>query len=119
MTPLWLILEYVAVYRSDGAHRYLRELREALAACDGDDRQGGRWTILSAGLAGRESLRLRLRESFQYAGETIAKDTYIAASRAGRVLVVVVDAGWETGDGHRELVEELITAAVRRVGILR
>ena len=114
-----VIVEYVAVYRSDGARRYLRELRGALAACHGDDGQDGRWTILSAGLAGRESLRLRLRESFQYAGETVTKDTYIAAARAGRVLVVVIDAGWETGDGHRELVEELITPAVRRVGVLR
>lgn len=114
-----VIVEYVAAYRADGARRYLRELREALAACHGDDRQGGRWTILSAGLAGRESLRLRLRESFRYAGETVTQDTYVAAARAGRVLVVVIDAGWETGDGHRELVEELITPAVRRVGVLR
>jgi len=114
-----VIVEYVAVYRSDGAQRYLRELRGAMAACRGDDGTGGRWTVLSAGLAGRESLRLRLRESFEYAGETVTKDTYIAVARAGRALVVVIDAGWETGDGHRELVEELITPAVRRAGILR
>jgi hypothetical protein len=114
-----VMVEYVAVFRSDGAHRYLRELRAGLAACRGDDGQGGRWTVLSAGLAGRESLRLRLRESFEYAGETVTKDTYLAAARTGRVLVVVIDAGWETGDGHRELVEELITPAVRRAGILR
>lgn len=114
-----VVVEYVAVYRSDGARRYLRELRGALTACRGDGRPVGRWTILSAGLSGRESLRLRLRESFEYAGETVTKDTYLAATRTGRVLVVVIDAGWETGDGHRELVEELIAPAVRRANILR
>jgi hypothetical protein len=114
-----VIVEYLAVYRSDGAHQYLRELREALAACRGDDGHGGRWTVLSAGLAGRESLRLRFQESFEYAGETITKDTYVAVARTGRVLVVVIDAGWESGNGHRELVEELITPAVGRAGILR
>jgi len=114
-----VIVEYVAVYRSDGAQRYLRELRGALAACRGGDRHGSGWTVLSSGPAGRESLRLRLRESFEYAGEIVTKDTYIAAARVGRALVVVIDAGWETGDGHRELVEELITPAVRRAGILR
>jgi len=113
-----VVVEYVAIYHSNGAHRYLRDLRRALEACQGVDDQGGRWKILAARVAGPDSVLLRLREDFEYAGGTIARDTYAAVARVGRVLVVVADAGWEAAAGHRGLVEELITPAVRRAGVL-
>jgi hypothetical protein len=103
-----VILNDVATYRSDGAHRYLEELRRGVAAC------GGAWTVLGTGVAGDESLLLRRREYIDYAGKD--KDTYVVVARTGRTLVVVADAGWETASGHEALVRTLSVAAVRRAG---
>lgn len=111
-----VVMEHVATYRSNGAHRYLGELRRALAACHGRDEQGGRWSVLATGVAGDESLLLRRREYIDYADTY--KDTYLVVARTGRVLVVLADTGWETADGHESLVRELSTAAVRRAAIL-
>jgi hypothetical protein len=105
-------VEHVAVYRSRGAHRHLRELRRAVAASGG----AGGWSVLASGVAGDESVLLRLREHLDYAG--VGKDTYVVVARTGRALVVVADTGWETGDGHEALVRALGPAAVRRAGIL-
>jgi hypothetical protein len=111
-----VVVEDVAIYRADGARRYLRDLRRALAACDGVDERGGRWTVLRSGVAGDESLLLRHRVYIDYA-ETF-KDTYLVVARTGRVLVTVADTGWETGDGHRAVARRLSTVAVRRAAIL-
>jgi hypothetical protein len=111
-----VVLEHVAAYRSDGAHRYLRELRRGLAACDRPDQQGARWTTLAAGVAGDESLLLRRRVYLDYAGTY--HNSYLVVARVGRVLVVVADIGWETAGGHRALVRELGAKAVRRAAVL-
>jgi hypothetical protein len=111
-----VVLEHVAVYKSDGAHRYLRELRRGLAACDGPDQQGARWTTLATGVAGDESLLLRRRVYLDYAGTY--HNSYLVVARVGRVLVVVADIGWETAGGHRALVRELGAKAVRRAAVL-
>ncbi|GIE94894.1 hypothetical protein [Paractinoplanes rishiriensis] len=110
-------VEYVAVFRSNGARRYVRDLHRALDGCRGIDAQGT-WKILDTGLASRESLLLRLRQKWEHAGETATKNTFVAVARVGRVLVVVADVGWEAGDGHRDLVEALIGPALRRANLL-
>jgi hypothetical protein len=111
-----VVMEHVATYRSDGAYRYLRELRRALAACQGPDELGGRWTVRATGVAGDDSLLLQHRQYVDYAD--MYKDTYVVVARVGRVLVVLADAGWETASGHEPLVRELSTVAVRRAAIL-
>ena len=111
-----VVMADVALYRGDGAHRYLRELRRAVAACDEPGPRDPRWTVLATGVAGDESVLLRLREYVDYAGTY--KNTYLVAARTGRVLVVVADAGWETGGGHEALVRDLSTAAVRRADVI-
>jgi hypothetical protein len=111
-----VVMEHVATYRSNGAHRYLRELRRALAACDGLDQHDPHWTVLGTGVAGDESLVLRLREYIDFADTY--KDSYLVVARVGRVLVVLADTGWETAGGHLALVRELSTTAVRRAAIL-
>jgi hypothetical protein len=111
-----VVLEHVATYRSTGAHRYLRELRRGLAACDGPDQQGARWTMLTTGVVGDESLLLRRRVHIDYADTY--HNSYLIVARVGRVLVVVADIGWETAGGHQALVRELGTKAVRRAAVL-
>jgi hypothetical protein len=113
-----VVVEYIAVYHSNGAHRYLRDLRRALETGHGAGDRPGRWKILAARVAGPDSVLLRLRADIEYAGEAITRDTYVAVARVGRLLVVVADAGAERSTGHRGLVEELITPAVRRASVL-
>lgn len=110
------MLEHVATHRSNGADRYLRELRRGLAACTGLDQQRARWTILATGVTSDESLLLRRRVYIDYA-DTF-HDSYLMVARTGRVLVVVADIGWETASGHQTLVRELGTKAVRRTAVL-
>jgi hypothetical protein len=101
-----VVVNDVAVYRNDGAKRYLRDLR----AC-------GEWTVLDTGLAGDESVLLRRREHIDYA--EVDKDTFVVVARTGRALVVVADTGWETMSGHEALVRMLSVAAVRRAAAVR
>jgi hypothetical protein len=105
-----VILNDVATYRSDGAHRYLKEVRRGVRAC------GGEWTVLATGVAGDESLLLRRREYIDYAQKN--KDTYVVVARTGRALVVVADTGWETASGHEALARSLSVAAVRRAAVV-
>jgi hypothetical protein len=111
------MVEYVATYRPGGARRYWRDLRRALGGRHGDE-QDGRWTVLASGMAGRDSMLLRLRETVERAGRTVCRDTYVALARVGRLLVVVASPGRDAADGHREVAENLIRPAVRRASIL-
>jgi hypothetical protein len=100
----------VAIYASDGAQRYLRDVRRAVATC------GHGWSMIASGVAGDESVLLRHREYIDYAQTN--KDTYIVVARTGRAVVVVADTGWETADGHEALVRSLSVAAVRRAAVV-
>ncbi|MCA2216572.1 hypothetical protein [Jidongwangia harbinensis] len=110
------VLEHVATYRSDGARRYLRELRRGLAACTGPDHQEARWTVLATGVAGDESLLLERRVHLDYAESY--HHSYVVVARVGRVLVVVADVGWETTGGNRAFARRLGTRAVQRAAVL-
>ena len=107
-----VVMQHVATYRVDGAERYLAELRRNLAACGGDTG----WTVLATGVAGDESMLLRLREWVDYAETT--KNTYVLVSRVGSAVMVLADTGWEAGNGHESLVRDLSAAAVRRAAVV-
>lgn len=111
-----VIMEHVATYRAGGAHRYLGDLRRALAACRGLDGDNVRWTIRATGVAGAESLLLTSTRYVDYANTY--KNTWVLVARVGRALVVVADSGWEEGSGHEALVRELSGPAVRRAAVL-
>ena len=111
-----VVQEYVATYRSNGAHRYMRELRQALRSCDGPDRLGARWTVIATGIAGHESVLLRRRTYIDYAATY--RNTYLMVARTGRVLVVVHNIGWETASGDETVTRDLGIIAVRRAAVL-
>lgn len=111
-----VVVEYLGVHHSNGAHRYLRDLRPAPEPRHDAGDRPGRWKILASRVAVPDSMLLRLRADVEYAGETMPRDTYVAVARAGRPLVA--DAGSESSAGHHGLVEELITPAVRRASVL-
>jgi hypothetical protein len=111
-----VVMEHVAIYRGNGAHKYLRELRRAIAACDTSDPQEAVWTVLATGVAGDESMLLSLRTYVDYADTY--HYTYVLVARVGRALVVLADVGWETASGNEALVREFSTKAVQRAAIL-
>jgi len=63
--------------------RAARDLRRALEACHGVDDRGGRWKIVATRVAGPDSVLLRVRDDFQDAGDSIARDTYVAVAGSG------------------------------------
>ncbi|GAA3927853.1 hypothetical protein [Actinoplanes auranticolor] len=105
-----VIVNDVATYASGGAHRYLTQLRKAVATC------GHGWSLVGTGVAGDESLLLRRREYIDYAETN--KDTYVVVARTGRAVVVVADTGWETQHGHEAVVRRLSPAAVERAAVV-
>jgi hypothetical protein len=114
-----VVMEHLATYRSNGASRYVRDLHRALTRCGGCTEPDRVWTVLATDLAGDGSLLISVRETVEYAGELMTKDSYVVVARVGRAVVVLADVGWETGNGHEALVRELIGPAVRRAARLR
>lgn len=114
-----VLLEDLGVYQNDGAHRYLRQLRRAVAGAGGCTDATGRWTVLAYDVAGRDSVLLRLREQVEdYDGNLVTRSTYLFVARVGAAVVTLADLGWELGDGHESVVRDLAPAAVRRAGTL-
>ncbi|GAA3345014.1 hypothetical protein GCM10020358_50490 [Amorphoplanes nipponensis] len=113
------LVEHVTTYRGAGAARYLRELRRALLPGGRTD-QVGRWTVVRAGPAGRDSLLIRLQEPWTDPdGQPITHTTYVVVARAGHAVVVLADLGWEYAPGDRATVQRLICPALRRAATLR
>jgi hypothetical protein len=113
------LVEHVATYRGTGAARYLRELRRALLRCGGRTDEVGRWTVVRTGVAGRESLLIRLQEQWEYPdGQPLTHTTYLIVARAGRAVVVLADLGWEYASGDRTTIQPLIQPALRRAATL-
>lgn len=113
-----VLLEYVAVYRGQGAAQYMRELERAVGHCKVCVADGRTWRILEHGVAGRQSLLLSVSETVGYEGDTRVQTTYLAVARTGPAIVVLADLGWEVGDGHVDLVRTFAPVAVTRAAIL-
>jgi len=110
-----VVLETVSIYRTGGAQLYMRELRRAVSRCGGLTDATGRWTLLTTGVAGRDSLLIRLQQKTEdHGGNQIIQTTYIVVARAGKAVVALADIGWETGNGHTDIVRKLAVPAVKR-----
>jgi hypothetical protein len=114
-----VLLEDIGLYRGAGAREYMRELRRAVASCEGCTDATGTWSVLDRRVAGRESLLLRLETAVDIEGSVFLQHSYIVVARAGKAVVVLADLGWEAGDGHEDVVRSLTKAAVRRIATLR
>lgn len=112
------LVEYVAAYRGTGAARYLRELGRALAGCGRTD-EVGQWTVVRTGVAGRDSLLISLRETWEYPdGQPFTHTTYVIVARVDRAVVVLADLGWEYSSGVTTTIQPLIDPALRRAATL-
>ncbi|WP_157751706.1 hypothetical protein [Actinoplanes derwentensis] len=106
-----VVLEYLALHRSDRAAReYLRGLRTSLSSCDDDT-----WTLIATG---RDRLVLRWSQSWEHVDQQITHHTFVVVARTGPAIVVVADVGWETSDGDRARAEKLMTRALKRASSL-
>ncbi|MEU4564446.1 hypothetical protein AB0F72_39210 [Actinoplanes sp. NPDC023936] len=101
-----------------GAAEQFADIRAALDRCPGGLGEGQRrWSVIGTGIAGDESVLVRIDERFSYADEEPATVSQFAGvARSGDMLVVVTDVGWENLGGSEELVRELTGKAVRRAG---
>lgn len=113
-----VLLEDIGLYRGvGGAKRYMRELRSALQRGTCSD-AAGRWVVLDSGIAGTDSLLIRLDTLIDIEGSVFLKSTYVLVARVRKAIVVLADLGWEISSGHESLVRALAPAAVRRAATL-
>ncbi|MEU8244002.1 hypothetical protein AB0C07_37590 [Actinoplanes missouriensis] len=101
-----------------GAAEQFADIRAALDRCPGGLGEGQRrWSVIGSGIAGDESVLVRIDERFSYADEEPATVSQFAGvARSGDMLVVVADVGWENLGGSEDLVRDLTGKAVRRAG---
>jgi hypothetical protein len=115
-----VLVEFVGLHEPGGAAAQFGDIGAALRRCPGGLGEGEhRWTVLDNGLAGDESMLVRIDQNVRYADEEPSTVSHYAAlARAGDVIVVVTDLGWENTGGSEKLVRELIGTAVRRAGTI-
>ena len=113
-----VLVEFVGRHAPGGAAAQFDEISAALERCPGSlGEKKRRWTVLDTGVAGDESVLVRIDERFSYADEEPATvSDYAAVARTGDMIVVVTDTGWENIDSSEKLVRDLIGKAVRRAG---
>jgi hypothetical protein len=91
-------------------------LRRAVTRCGSGVDAAGRWRLLATGVAGRDSLLIRLQQKTEdLGGNVIIQSTYIVVARTGKAVVALADIGWEEGNGHPDIVRALAAPAVQRV----
>jgi hypothetical protein len=65
-------------------------LRRALPRCGSRTDEVGQWTVVRTGVAGRDSLLIRLRASGEYPdGQPFTHTTYVIVARVGHAVVVL------------------------------
>lgn len=111
-----VLVEFVGRHAQGGAADQFDEITEALRRCPGSlGEKKRRWTVLDTGVAGDESVLVRIDERFSYGdGEPTTVSDYAAVARTGDMIVVVTDTGWENIDSSEQMVRDLIDKAVRR-----
>jgi len=113
-----VFVEFVGRHAPGGAAAQFDEISQALRRCPGSlaDEQR-RWTTLDTGIAGDESVLVRIDQRMSYGdGDPETVSDYAALARTGDIIVVVADIGWENLDGSDRSVRDLIGKAVQRAG---
>ncbi|MEU4427498.1 hypothetical protein AB0F81_43315 [Actinoplanes sp. NPDC024001] len=115
-----VIAEFVGRHTPGDAAGQFDEVQAALERCPGGLGEGERqWKVLGTGLAGDESVLVRIDQKVSYADEkpeTVSH--YAALARVNDAIVVVTDLGWEDIGGSEEMVRGLIGKAAERAGTI-
>ena len=94
--------ETITTYRKDGAEQFMRQLRDAVTACPTQQRDGisYRNRLLSGTARGDESVLIERRyPARDVEGNPTGKDELrlVSVVRAGAVVMVLYEQGWEAG----------------------
>ncbi|MEE6261543.1 hypothetical protein [Plantactinospora sonchi] len=109
-----VILQYVGLHPGQ-AETAFDEISDAVRGCPGSLKAGQhRWEVAGTGVAGDESLLVRISERVTY-GDTSVVTTPAVVARVGDHVTVVADLGWENSDGDESDVRRLATKAVERL----
>jgi hypothetical protein len=115
-----VVTEFIGRHAPGGAAEQFDEVSAALKRCPGGLGKGERrWTVLDTGLAGDESVLVRIDQKVSYADEEPSVvGHYAALARSADVIVTVTDLGWENTGGSEKLVRDLLGKAVERSGAI-
>lgn len=110
----------VTKYRGTGAQSYLAELRQAAQRCGGylDGGVKYEYAIVSAARLGDDSIRLRLRRTFQQAEPDLVPRSatfFISVVRKDSYVSVVFDQGWEGRPSRSTAIFDVMRQAAGRL----
>ena len=111
-----VIMEYLGLHPG-GAKDAYADLVKAVQSCPGSLDAGQRtWQIAATGLAGDESMLVRVGEKFTYGDQPVTTTTPVLVARVGPdYIMVVTDLGWESTSGDEAYVKRLAGSAVQRL----
>lgn len=112
-----VVLQYVGLHPGH-ADRAFDEIAEAVRGCPGGLGSGQlRWEVAGTGIAGDESLLVRVSERFSYGDEAHVVTTPTVIARVGDHVTVLADLGWENASGDEPKLRQLATKAVGRLRV--
>ncbi|HEU4421654.1 MAG TPA: hypothetical protein VFR67_03825 [Pilimelia sp.] len=111
----------ITTYRSDGAQRFMQELRSAVTVCPTEPRGNvtARNRVLPDSTRGDESFLIEQRYPMRDAeGKPVGGDEVrlVSVVRVGAVVMVLYEQGWEAGwTADRQVVDTFTTKAMSRL----
>jgi hypothetical protein len=113
-TPL-IVIQYVGLHPGRATAAFA-DIAAAVRRCPGSLRSGQRqWRTAGTGIAGDESMLLRVSERFEYGDTKVVTTTPVVVARVGDYITVLADLGWETASGDERYVRQLAAKAVERL----
>ncbi|WP_159104463.1 hypothetical protein [Plantactinospora sp. BB1] len=110
-----VVLQYVGLHPGHGGAAFA-EIAAAVRRCPGGLGAGQhRWEVAETGVAGDESMLLRVSARFSYGDEDVVSTTPAVLARVGDHVTVVADLGWESASGAEPYVRDLAAKAVERL----
>jgi hypothetical protein len=116
-----VLAHFVGRHAPGGAAEQFDEVSDALDRCRGGLGEGERrWTVLDTGLAGDESVLVRIEQKVAYGDEAPSVVSYYAGlARVNDVIVAVTDLGWENIGGSEKVARDMLDKAVKRAAPIR
>jgi hypothetical protein len=120
-TPDGSFDETITVYRSDGARRFMDEVRTAVTACPRQTRNGLTYKhrLLTPAANGDEAVLFEVRYPTRQPDGTLTGGDdvrLVSIVRVGSVVMVLYEQGWEAGwSAERDVVDRFTTRALTRL----
>ncbi|MFC0532399.1 hypothetical protein [Phytohabitans kaempferiae] len=110
-----IVIQYVGLHPGHAADAFA-DIAAAVERCPGGLQRGQReWRTVGTGVAGDESMLLRISERFDYGDANVVTTVPVAVARVGDHITVVANLGWESASGDEQYVRELVATAVDRL----